>query len=128
MDITPQHEQTGRHIAFDQLPAPEIALIVAIARRAIKWVIDFRAANPRDGAWLEPNLQIMVMDIATVHALRGLNLKRFFEAPDDYFLLEIVMIGSRIERDCAFFPDDVPLRYCDPAAKPAIPVISTIPH
>lgn len=108
----PEHMRTGPRLNVDRISPPDLHLVRMIVRRAVRVVRDYRAGNPRDGI-LEPDPQIIAMDICTVHLTRGLNLNQFFLLPVDLFLMELATIAARVDRTCAFFPADAYLRCAD---------------
>lgn len=99
-------------IQFHKLTPEELELIVAIGVRAGAAIRDLMKA--RKGVDIEPDPQLIAMDVAVVHLSRPLQLMTFLRANDLDFISEIVTIQTNIQRGCGSLPVFVPLRYAAP--------------
>jgi hypothetical protein len=97
-------------ISFHQLTGLEYQHCMLIGKRARFLGEQIRARYPGDKL-LEVHPDLVAMDIAVVHLRRGLDLKAFLESDNLSFLQEYRSIQLHINRDCRFFPADVPLLY-----------------
>lgn len=96
---------------FNRLRPTEIALIVAISQRIVRWAMDnsSRLRGKPLAAYVDG--MIVNVDLATVHLTRGLDLKRMFEADDLSLISDYTAIAENINRPLACFPAHVKLRF-----------------
>ncbi len=111
-------QKTG--INWSRIPPHEMQIILAIAGRGLRMLMDIAAQ--RGAKHLHPemqsNAQQFAMDVGIAHLHRGLDLLRFFEMAPDDFLKDFVDIILNVDRVDGILPDFVHLRCANPALKP----------
>ena len=102
--------QPGPQVNWQQVTPDEARFCRAIAERARRFIVDYRKHHPKNLV-LEPDLQIIVMDVMLTHIKRDMKLFEWLTAGDPEFLTEFAQVASHINRSLADFPQAVKLRF-----------------
>lgn len=110
MHVLPGADAPQKPIPFERINADDWRLIGECARRAYAWMWDYKLRSKRDDL-MDPDLQLIAMDIAVAHLNKNLKLYQWLLSSDFDFIAELVLITKHVDRTCGFFPSAVKLAF-----------------